>query len=165
MGDMPKTLRMFTAFVDGEGYAGKVIEGTPPKLTLKTEEFEDGAMPAPVDISLASIEKMVFELSLKEVTSAVYKNFGKADLPFTLRGSMSNGTDTVAVIYQMRGLLREIDPGTFKKGDTQGKCSFTARRLKLTIATEVVVEIDALNHILKFGGVDYLAKDRQNLGL
>lgn len=45
-----KVLKNFSLFVDGRGYAGKAEEVTPPKLTIKTEEFRGGGMDAPIDI-------------------------------------------------------------------------------------------------------------------
>ena len=37
-----KILKNFNLFVDGRGYAGKAEEVTPPKLSLKTQEFRGG---------------------------------------------------------------------------------------------------------------------------
>lgn len=166
MGDLPKVLRRFTAFVDGQGYAGKIVECTPPKLVLKTVEFIGGGMPAPVDIPLSEVEKMVFDVTMKEVNSILGKSFAKPNMPFTARGSQSNGTETEAVIYQMRGLMTENDVGAWKTGgDTQSKYKFTARYLKITVGDEEMAEIDAENMIFKVGGVDLLIEDRKALGL
>jgi len=166
MADLPKTLRKFAAYVDGVGYVGKVVAGTPPKLTLKTEEFIDGAMVAPVDISTGQTEKLVFVLTMKEMAPDLYKHFGQADKGFTLRGAQGFGADAEAVIYQMRGLLTELDSGEWKPGgETQLKLSFTARYLKLSIAGTELIEIDAINTIFKVGGVDQLAADRAALGI
>ena len=37
---IPEILKNFNLFIDGRGHAGKVLEVTPPKLTIKTEEFQ-----------------------------------------------------------------------------------------------------------------------------
>ena len=55
---MAKILKNFNLFVDGRGYAGKAEEVTPPKLTIKTEEFRGGGMdvPAAVDMGMEKLE-------------------------------------------------------------------------------------------------------------
>ena len=42
-----RLLKNINLFIDGRGYAGKVDEFDPPKLTIKTEEFRAGGMDAP----------------------------------------------------------------------------------------------------------------------
>lgn len=41
---VPKHLRFFTLFVDGENEVGKVTSVTPPKLTRKTDSYRGGGM-------------------------------------------------------------------------------------------------------------------------
>jgi len=164
--DIPKNLRMFAGYVDGVGYGGQIIDGTPPKIVMQTEEFQAGGMVAPEDLSLNSVEKMVCDMSVKEVTDALYNNLNKPNLPFTLRGSKGSGPDAEPVIFQMRGLMRELDPGQWKAGgDAALKVAFTCRYLKVTIGTNEVAEISTWPPILKIGGIDYIAQDRKNLGL
>lgn len=50
---IPKILKNFNLFVDGRGYAGKAEEVTPPKLSLKTQEF--GGMDAISTIRNATV--------------------------------------------------------------------------------------------------------------
>ena len=42
----------FNLFVDGKGFAGQIEEFTPPKLTLKTEEFRAAGMDAPIELTM-----------------------------------------------------------------------------------------------------------------
>ncbi|STH74474.1 Major tail tube protein FII [Escherichia coli] len=41
---VPKNLRFFTLFVDGENEVGKVTSVTLPKLTRKTDSYRGGGM-------------------------------------------------------------------------------------------------------------------------
>ena len=43
-------LRNVNLFVDGRGYAGRIDECIPPKLTVKTEDFRAGGMDGTVEI-------------------------------------------------------------------------------------------------------------------
>ncbi|ENB4456004.1 phage major tail tube protein, partial [Escherichia albertii] len=49
---VPKHLRFFTLFVDGENEVGKVTSVTPPKLTRKTDSYRGGGMLGAVSIDL-----------------------------------------------------------------------------------------------------------------
>lgn len=49
---IPKKLRLFTLFVDGENFIGKVPSVTLPKLTRKTEDYQGGGMVGSVAVNL-----------------------------------------------------------------------------------------------------------------
>lgn len=49
---VPKHLRFFTLFVDGENEVGKVTSVTLPKLTRKTDSYRGGGMMGAVSIDL-----------------------------------------------------------------------------------------------------------------
>ena len=165
MAELPKTLKDFTVFLAGDEWGGRVLEGTPPKIALKTEEHLAGGMSAPVDIDMGTVEKLECELTFSEYAAGLYQQFGVADTLLTLRGAATNGTTTETVIYEMRGLIREIDPGAFKRGE-QGSLKVTATLsyLKVTIGGTEVIEIDPLNNIRRVGGKDQLADIRNALG-
>lgn len=165
MAELPKTLKDFTVFLAGDEWGGRVLEGTPPKIALKTEEYLAGGMAAPVDIDMGTVEKLECELTFAEYAAGIYQQFGVADTMLTLRGAASNGTTAESVVYEMRGLIREIDPGAFKRGD-QGslKVSISLSYLKITIGGAEVIEIDPINTIRSVGGKDQLADIRNALG-
>lgn len=167
MAPLPTTLQNFTAFIDGFGLAGKIKEGTPPKVAIQTEEALTGGMAATVDIDMGAVEKLEASMTFIEYSPLLYTNLGVPDLPFTLRGSQRtpDGADQ-AVIYQMRGLLKENDPASFQTAKmSEPKASFTAHYLKVTIADVELIEIDAQNMVRKIGGIDQLAGQRAALGL
>ncbi len=162
---IPKTLKNFTAFIDGVGYAGLVQEGTPPALTLQVEEFQGGGMVAPVDISMGSIEKMNFELTLKEFNPTVIGLFGQDDVPLTLRGAI--GPDNEPVIIETRSLIRALNQDGWKAtGDSAVlKIEATPSYYKQTVNGEEVIEVDAVNMVFRAGGVDHLAGMKSSLGI
>ena len=82
-------LRNCDLFVDGRGYAGKVEEMTPPKLTVQTEEYRAGGMDAPVELDMG-MEKLECGFSLGAVDAGVLKLWGLragARVPLTFRGA------------------------------------------------------------------------------
>lgn len=165
---LPKSFKNFNVFIDGIGYAGRVTEGTPPKVSIKTEEHIAGGMAAAVDVDTGTVEKMEYEMTLAEFNPAVYAVLGKDDVPVTFRAAQGlNDTTVEAVIVEVRGMLREVDGGGLKpaSGKTELKLAGTASYLRMTIDGSETVEIDAINMVRKIGGVDQLAAQRKALGL
>lgn len=166
---MPQVLKNMNLFVDGRGHAGKVDEVTPPKLALKTEEHRAGGMDAPVDLDMG-MEKLMLDYTLSEYDKEVLKLFGikeGAAVQHTLRGAMeAEDGAVVPVIINVRGMLTEVDMGTWKPGEkSQMKCSMNCRYYKMTIGGEVIHEVDVENMIRIINGTDQLAAHRDALGL
>lgn len=162
-------LKNLNLFVDGRGYAGNVEELNLPKLTMKTEDFRNGGMDAPIEVEMG-MEKLESSFSLTKFDAEVLKIFGLAPgniKPLTFRGSLASedGIEK-AVIVNLRGMLKEADPGSWKPGEKASlKGSVPLRYYKLTIGTEVIHEIDVPNMIRIINGVDQLAVTRKNLGM
>lgn len=165
---LPKKLKSYTCFVDGIGYAGRVAELEPPKLTLKTEEYRGGGMDFPVDVDMG-MEKLDATLTFAEYTPEIFARLGLVDgnlTAVTLRGSIQAKGDDEEVIIALRGMFKEMDPGTWKAGDDSTlKSVINAHYYKLTISGQDVVEIDLENMIRIINGKDQLASRRKALGL
>ena len=108
-----KVLKNFSLFVDGRGYAGKAEEVTPPKLTIKTEEFRGGGMDAPIDIDLG-MEKMECQFTLVDFDAELMKLFGLVDgnaVQVTLRGALCDDNSVTPIVISLRGMYKELDFG------------------------------------------------------
>lgn len=163
---LPKSIKGFTAFVDGRGKAGRTTSGKLPVIKEKTEDFRDGGMNGSSDLSFG-IDKMEAELGFAELDRDILKASGSRNLPITLRGSQEgeDGT-TEAVVATFRGLVTEVDPGEWgdpKKSEV--KLKLTPDYYRLTIGGEEIYEIDIIGGVHRVGGVDLLAQRRANLGL
>jgi len=162
-------LKNMALFVDGRGYAGNVEELTLPKLTLKTEEFRNGGMDAPIEIELG-MEKLECEFTLTRFDSSVLKLFGLSSgrtVPLTIRGAIvsDDGTQN-AIVVNLQGIIREMDLGNWKPGEKATLKIMTALRYyKLTHSGEVIHEIDIPNMVRTIGGVDQLNSMRNALGI
>ena len=162
-------LKNMALFVDGRGYAGNVEELTLPKLTLKTEEFRNGGMDAPIEVEMG-MEKLESEFTLTRFDKNVLKLFGLAPgqlTPLTIRGAVisDDGTQT-AVVVNLQGLVREMDPGNWKPGEKATlKIMLALRYYKLTHGGDIVHEIDIPNMVRTIGGVDQLSAVRSALGI
>ncbi|MBB4266882.1 phage major tail tube protein [Roseospira visakhapatnamensis] len=168
MATIAKKLKAFTLFVDGHGYAGRVDELTPPKLTIKAEEYRAGDMDAPLDIDMGQ-EKLSLEASVGEYDAALWRQWGLSEgheVAVTLRGSQGHGLAEEPVLLAARGMVTEVDPGGWKPGDANTcKLTMTLAYYRAEIAGSEVIEIDVINGVRGIGGVDVLAARRRNLGL
>ncbi len=161
-------LRNCDLFVDGRGYAGRVEEMTPPKLTVKTEEHRAGGMDQPVEIDMG-LEAMECEFSLHSVDREVLRAWGLvtgAVVPLTFRAALQSEDGAVtAVAVKVRGTLKEIDFGAWKPGEKASlKAMVAVRYYRLEHGGETIHEIDAENMIRIVDGVDRLALQRAALG-
>lgn len=157
-------LKNYVVYIDGIGYAGKVEQGNPPKITLKTEEFMGAGMLAAIDISMDTVEKMTFDVTLVEHNPVIESLFGQSGTAVTFRGVA--GEDNTAVIIETKAMIKEVDPGTWEAGKKGSiKIGLTASYYKKTVGGDPVLEIDAENFIFNVGGSDLLANMRSALGL
>jgi len=163
-------LKNLNLFVDGRGFAGKVTEIELPKLTMKTSEYRAGGMDAPVEIEMG-MEKLETTFTLNGYDPEVLKLFGLApgnSKSLTLRGTLlnqENGTEQ-PILVNLRGMLREVDMGTWKPGeDATLKVAVALAYYKLTHNGVVIYEIDPAGMKRIINGVDQLASTRTNLGI
>lgn len=165
---MPKILKNFNLFVDGNGYAGRAEEVSPPKLTIKTEELRAGGMDAPAAIDMG-MEKLEASFMLVEYDPAVIKQFGLVSgnaVSLTLRGALVDDTTTTPMVIRIQGMFNEMDFGKFKAGDKSTlQCAIVCRYYSLEIDGKKIVEIDIDNMTRVIDGQDQLADVRAALGI
>ena len=165
---MAKILKNFNLFVDGRGYAGKADEVTPPKLTIKTEDFRGGGMDVPAAVDMG-MEKLEGSFSIVEYDPEVLKQFGLVSgnqVQVTLRGALVDDKTTTPMTISLRGMFTDVDMGNFKAGDLATlKCSIACRYYSLDIGGQKVIEIDVDNMVRNINGKDVLADIRSALGV
>jgi|TARA_B100001741_G_scaffold68893_2_gene55024 P2 family phage contractile tail tube protein len=167
---LPRTLRNFSLFVDGTGYAGKVTELTLPTLSIQAEEYRAGGLDAPIAIDMG-MEALTASFTLAEYDPEILKLFGLYDqnaLEMTARGALQrNGdTDAVAIEVNLTGSITNFDPGAFEAGSmTEASFEVAVRYYKLTIAAEVLHEIDVENMKRIINGEDQLESVRTAMGI
>lgn len=167
---LPKKLKNFILFNDGNAYLGEVPEVVLPKLAIKMEDYRGGGMPGTVKID-QGLEALTLEWTAAGYLADAIKQFGTAKID----GAMLRLTqalqadDTEAIIpaeIVMRGRHSEIDFGTGKAGEmTAHKYKTELTYYKLSMEGVELVEIDVVNGIYIVGGVDRMAETRQALGI
>lgn len=162
-------LRNVNLFVDGRGYAGRVAEVNLPKLTVKTEEFRDGGMDAPVEIDMG-LEKLECSFSTSAIDAELLRSWGLApgeSVPITFRGALESEDGTVrAIVARVRGQIKEIDFGAWKPGEKSPlKCMVAVRSYTLEVDGSTVHDIDVVTMKRIVNGTDRLTAQRAALGI
>lgn len=165
MAQLPKIVRDFTGFIDGTDYAGAINEGKIPDIEFVTEEVANGGMGGTIDIWMGLMAKLETELTIEGLSAEMLSQLGKPDVGLTLRGDLTDGAETQAAIFQMRGLLKKAEIGNLKRKDKgTTKVMGTLSYFKATIGGQEVAEIDVLNKVCRINGVDLFAESRAALG-
>lgn len=167
---LPRTLRMFNLFGDGNSFIDTCLELKLPKIAMKTEEYSGAGMLGPVSL-LKAIEKLEFEHTYNGPIEQIVASFGAEKHDAALLRFMgsyseeSSGTDQ-AVEITVRGRHNELDFGDAKAAENGNwKVKTDCTYYKLTIDGKVWLEIDVVNKIFTVMGVDRLAQHRKNIGL
>lgn len=167
---LPKILKSFNLFGDGNNWMGQIPSLTLPELSRKMEEYRGGGMMGPVEIDMGS-ELISFEWTVAGYIREIFTDFGgpihDARL---LRMTGSYETDetgeVVAVEVVMRGRhktisMDEISEGEHSKISVTTTCSY----YKLVINGEEILEIDQPGMVYRVFGKDMYAERRKALGL
>lgn len=167
---LPRTLRNFSFFIDGNGYAGRIRELTLPTLEVNLEEYRAGGLDTPVGIDMG-MSMLEAEFTLAEYDPEAIKLFGLYDqnaVQCTARGAIQrNGdVDAVSVVCNMTGHIKTFDPGSFEAGAmTEATFSLGLRYYRLSVANEDLIEIDVENMTRVINGTDQLASLRDAMGV
>ncbi len=166
---IPRNLKQFSLFIEGQGYAGRVEELTLPKLTRKTEEYRAGGMNAPIELDMG-MEKLEADFTLCEYNEDVLRLWGvldHAEIGMRFKGSIQAGDGKVTAIeVVLRGRWREVDMGAWKAGDVaKMKVMVALSYYKYVSDGQEVIEIDVPGMIEKVNGTDRMAEHRAAIGV
>ncbi|KWE44624.1 phage tail protein [Burkholderia ubonensis] len=167
---MPRKLKGFNLFQNGENFVGQVTEITLPKLTRKMEDYQGGGMSGPIKVDFGN-EGIQMEWTAGGFMKSVLQQYGITQhdgvlLRFAGGYQTEDSTSVDAVEIVIKGRHSEIDPGSAKaKEDTAFKVTTVASYYKLSINGEDIIEIDFVNMIDRRNGTDLLEALRKAIGL
>lgn len=165
---LPAKLKNFNVFADGVSWLGLVGEVSLPEIKVKTEEWRGGGMLGPVDVPMG-YEKLELEIKLGGLVVAAMRQFGRigvsgAMLRYVGAYQEDVGGGILPAELVTRGMQVMFNPGTAKTAaDTEQTLKSTLSYLKWTVAGRVEIELDMLNNVAIFDGVDLMADIRSAL--
>src|SRR3954467_11218424 len=107
---IPRVLHNFSAFVNGQGYQGRVTEVEPPEIEVKTEDFRAGGMDGTAEIDMG-LNTMSAKMNFAEYIPAILDAAGKLDGNATrvqLRGDLQrDGEAAVPCVIDLHGCVKK----------------------------------------------------------
>ncbi|CAN7594728.1 phage major tail tube protein [Variovorax paradoxus] len=167
---MPKKLKNFALFGDGESWIGEIPSVTLPTITKKMEEYRAGGMHGPIEIDLGH-EKLELKIKAGGLKLALISMLGSQTVGanvFRFAGAYQDDAtaEVSAAEVIVRGRLKEWNPNDAKTGDDNDH-DFTVAvsYYKLTVDGADVLEIDIPGMVFKTGGTDMYSAIRMAIGL
>jgi len=165
MARLPRLLKHFNLYIDGEDYAGRADAITPPNMAFTMEDHRAGGMDGVKRLEMG-MEAMTSTLIISDATPALIGLMGRDGVPIVARGSVqAQGQRAEPVVLNMRGFFSGLEWAEWR-GATKSTQTMTAE-LDYFRYRQVDVEyceIDIINMVRRFGGVDQLAEHRTNIG-
>lgn len=170
MSGLPLIMKKFVLHVNGENYAGEVSKVDTPKLERKMEKHRSGSMIGEIDIDLG-LEPMELSYTAAGFVHQAVKDFGAQTVDavsLRLNGAIQREDtgEVQAVEIIARGRYKTIEFGSFEAGSkNETTVTLPITYYKLTVNGSVIAEVDMVNMIEIYNGVDTLSAIRLALGL
>lgn len=167
---LPRKLKNFNLFVDGESYVGQVTEVTLPKLSRKTEDYRAGGMNGPISADLG-MEKIELKWTAAGYIQSLLTQWGTQTvggvlLRFAGALQADDSADVTSLEITVRGKHTELDFGKAEAGGkTEIQVSSAISYYKLVLNGQTLIEIDLVNLVEVIDGTDLMADIRTAIGL
>jgi P2 family phage contractile tail tube protein len=163
---LPRQVKAFNTYINGSSYAGRADTVTLPALALTTEDHRAGGMDAPVKLELG-MEAMTASVVISDYSPDIIPLIGVAETPLVFRGAVqAQGGNAESVVINMRGMLTQTEFSEWAPGTKSTKTlTFELSYFRFRQNDVELCEIDIINMVRKFGGVDQLAALRAAIGL
>lgn len=167
---MPKKLKNFALFGDGESWVGEIPSATLPTITKKMEEYRAGGMHGPVEVDLGH-EKLELGIKAGGLKTQLIAMLGSQTVGanvFRFAGAyQDDATGLVSAVEVIaRGRLREWNPNEAQAGENNDH-DFTVSLsyYKVTVDGADLLEIDVPGMVFKVGGSDVYSAIRMAIGM
>ncbi|MBX9612435.1 MAG: phage major tail tube protein [Burkholderiales bacterium] len=167
---LPRKLKNFALFVNGESYVGQVPEVTLPKLTRKTEDYRAGGMNGPISADLG-MDKMEMKWTASGYIRSLLSQWatqtvGGVLLRFAGALQADDNAEITSMEVIVRGKHTELDFGKAEAGGkTEIQVSTAISYYKISLNGLPVIEIDFVNMIEIIDGTDLMVDVRTAIGL
>ena len=162
---LPRVLKAFNTYIDGESYAGRADTLTLPALALALESHRAAGMDAPISLDMG-MEEMTSTIVLSDYSERIIPLIGRPDIPLVFRGAaQAQGQNAVPVVVNMRGMLSSLEFSEWAPGTKSTKTlTYSLTYFRFRQNDVELAEIDIINMVRRIGGTDQLASQRAALG-
>lgn len=162
---LPRQLKAFNLYYDGVDYAGRCDSITLPSLTFLMEDHRAGGMDGTKKLEMG-MEAMTCSLIMADYDPRLMSLVGVDGVALTARGALqAQGKAAEPVVINMRGMLATAEFSEWKPGTKSTKTlTYELDYFRYRQAEVEYVEIDIINMVRRFGGIDQLASQRAAIG-
>jgi P2 family phage contractile tail tube protein len=167
---LPRKLKNFALFGDGESWIGEIPSVTLPTITKKMEEYRAGGMHGSVDIELGHDKlelgikagglktQLIAMLGAQTVGASIWRFAG------AYQDDATGQVSAVEVIA--RGRLSEWNPNDAEAGENnEHEFKASLSYYKVSVDGADLIEIDVPGMVFKVGGSDMYSAIRLAIGL
>lgn len=171
MANLPNKIKNFNILVEygvgANSLAGVASEIEMPVIKFKTENHTAAGLDGEIAIE-TGMEELTTKITLSSYEPAVFRaaGFGNngTNVGIIARGLLKRGTQEAALNVVMRGIVTEINLGTWKKGDdTTQSFSMSLTFLSIVQDAEELCYIDIPNSVRRISGSDAMKNARSIL--
>ncbi|MPV86906.1 phage major tail tube protein [Ostreibacterium oceani] len=166
---LPKKLKHFNFFLDGDNFVGQVNEITLPQFMRKMEEYRGGGMYAPIKTD-HGLEALSMEVTMGGLSFEFFGHFGLCQhdgitARFTGSFAGDDKCEALPMEIEITGRLSEMSLPTAKSGeDTEHKIKIEVSYIRILYNGSELCEIDIMNMVEKWQGKDRLEDHKRNIG-
>lgn len=167
---LPRQLKNFNTFVDGDSFLGEMSEVNLGKIAEKVESIRTAGLLGEIDTAMG-LDKFEIEMKSAGLADRLLTKFGRVGVASTLLrfvGAYQEDVEGGVMPGELvvRGRIPEIDPGTAKVGDkTEWSAKMTCTYVKWSLGGRELIRIDWLNAVYIVDGEDRYAQIRAAMGL
>ena len=167
---LPRKLKDFNLFGDGNNWQGQIASLTLPELGRNMEEYRGGGMDGPVEIDMGQ-NLIEFQWTAGGMIAETFDGYGTpihdANLLRFAGSYESDETGEVTPVeIVVRGRHKTIAMGDVEAGsNNQVQTTTTCSYYKLTVGGNDLIEIDVPGMVFLVKGEDRMAERREALGL
>ena len=167
---LPKKLKNFNLFGDGNNWQGQIPTLTLPELVRQMEEYRGGGMDGPVEIDMGQ-NLIEMQWTAAGMIAEIFNDYGTPIhdanlLRFTGSYESDETGEVTATEVTVRGRHKTIAMGDAEAGgQNQIQTTTTCSYYKLVVGGVELIEIDLPGMVFKVRGVDRMAARRTALGL
>lgn len=167
---LPKKLKNFNLFGDGNNWQGQIPTLTLPELGRQMEEYRGGGMDGPVEIDMGQ-NLIEMQWTAAGMIAEIFNDYGTPIhdanlLRFTGSYESDETGEVTATEVTVRGRHKTIAMGDAEAGgQNQIQTTTTCSYYKLVVGGVELIEIDLPGMVFKVRGVDRMAARRTALGL
>lgn len=170
---LPQVIQDARIYFDGDNVVVGQGSVALPSLQAMSETVKGAGIAGEIEMPLVGqYQSMTTKLDFTTISSDAMKLSSPSAHDIVVRGSQqlfntsSGVSESEAVTAFMKVVCKQSELGKLEKGSgSDTSIELEVLSIRLVINNEEIVNVDKCNYVCEFGGVDYMAQLKRNLGM